>query len=184
MARLRVSEYIARRVRWLRVRKFTVTVATLIEPGVESLVCSAYGAFGLTTLPWCHSALGIPRTWAVFWTLWVSNVLLWFVVDYVVFRWLQSGATVEVDAETPLFAKPLGRTSRRPFGEWLLAWVGRELLALPIWTLAVWGGVTVVWRGRKFWVGVDMKVHEIAEEGEGKVGNGSVGARDLKARRD
>lgn len=45
------------------------------------------------------------------------------------------------------------------------AWVMREVLALPIWVWAVVGGVTVVWRGRKFWVGVDMKVHEIGGGG-------------------
>lgn len=41
--------------------------------------------------------------------------------------------------------------------------MGRETLALPIWVWAVVGGVSVIWRGRRFWVGVDMKVHEIGE---------------------
>ena len=43
-----------------------------------------------------------------------------------------------------------------------MAWVGREALsALPIWCWAFWGGTSLEWRGRKFWVGMDMKVHEI-----------------------
>ena len=39
---LSLSDYLARRVRWLRVRKFTVTLATLVEPGTESLLCTLY----------------------------------------------------------------------------------------------------------------------------------------------
>ncbi|OCL13272.1 glycosyltransferase family 21 protein, partial [Glonium stellatum] len=46
-----LTAYLHRRVRWLRVRKFTVLVATLVEPGTESLLCSLYGAHALTTLP-------------------------------------------------------------------------------------------------------------------------------------
>lgn len=45
--------------------------------------------------------------------------------------------------------------------------MGREVLAFPIWAWAVVGGVTVVWRGRRFWVGTDMKVHEIDGQGDG-----------------
>ncbi|SLM37897.1 Nucleotide-diphospho-sugar transferases [Lasallia pustulata] len=66
---LPLSQYLARRVRWLRVRKFTVTLATLIEPGVESLLCSSYGAFGLTSLPWCRARLHIPSSWPAFWLI-------------------------------------------------------------------------------------------------------------------
>ena len=39
--------------------------------------------------------------------------------------------------------------------------MSREALTLPIWTWAIWGGVTVVWRDKKLWVGLDMKVHEV-----------------------
>jgi ceramide glucosyltransferase len=38
MAGMSVPDYAARRVRWLRVRKFTVTLATLVEPGTASYV--------------------------------------------------------------------------------------------------------------------------------------------------
>lgn len=67
------------------------------------------------------------------------------------------------------------------------AWLGREVLALPVWVWAVAGGVTVVWRGRRFWVGVDMKVHKIRGEGEGEMermngnGNGVVNGVGRKA---
>lgn len=53
------------------------------------------------------------------------------------------------------------------------AWVGRESLAFGIWIWAVVGGVEVDWRGRKFWVGWDASVHEMADWGrEGREGAG------------
>lgn len=187
MAGMEVREYVARRVRWLRVRKWTVTVATLIEPGVESLVCSAYGAFALTTLPWFHRTLGISQTWGSFLVFWFLGVCLWITMDRFVYAKLHSCTSVELDPDTPSFARPPGRF-RRPFKEWFMAWLGRELLALPIWVVAVLGGTTVVWKGKKFWVGMDMKVHEIKEQkGEMPTGptvavNGSTNSN--KHRRD
>ncbi|EOD51211.1 putative ceramide glucosyltransferase protein [Neofusicoccum parvum UCRNP2] len=68
MAGMSVREYVARRVRWLRVRKFTVTLATLVEPGTESFLCSLYGAFAVTTLPFFADVLAVPQTWGAFWT--------------------------------------------------------------------------------------------------------------------
>jgi ceramide glucosyltransferase len=41
-------------------------------------------------------------------------------------------------------------------------------LALPIWTWAVYGGARVEWRGREFWVGMDMKVHELKKNKSGE----------------
>jgi ceramide glucosyltransferase len=161
MARMSVRDYVARRVRWLRVRKWTVTMATLVEPGVECFLCSAYAAFALTTLPWAHTALGIPHTWATSALIWLLLVIAWIAVDRLVFAKLHSCASVELDPDTPSFARPPTSRSRRSAKEWLAAWLSREILALPIWTYAVLGGTTVVWRSKKFWVGMDMKVYEI-----------------------
>lgn len=226
-----LPSYLHRRVRWLRVRKFTVLLATLVEPGTESLLCSLYGAFALTTLPWARGALaravgalalalglelgdgfggagagdrfgggaaaaaaaagasgaaaaaatgagvrwvGIgtsrlttPDFWATrpaFLLLWTLSMLAWMAVDRTLYAILHSGRSVEVDAHTPDFAR--GRVAaRRSRAEWALAWVGREALALPVWAWAVLGGVTVEWRGKRFWVGVDMRVREIVEGG-------------------
>ena len=178
IANMTLSAYIARRVRWLRVRKFTVTLATFVEPGTESFLCSAYGAYALTTMTWA------PQTWTAFGVFWLLSVILWAAVDWTVYLLLHSGKTVEmdVDAEIPPFAKPLGRLARRPFCQWLFAWLGREALALPIWMWAFWGGVTVTWRDRRFWVGIDMKVHEIddgprASKGMNVNGNGAIHSR-------
>jgi ceramide glucosyltransferase len=165
MAGMSVREYIARRVRWLRVRKWTVTLATFVEPGVEPLLCSAYGAFAVTTLPWFHSIFGIPQTWPAFTVFWLISVTTWMSMDTLVYAKLHSGASVELDDDTPSFTRPLGH-SRRPFKEWIAAWAGREFLAWPIWAWACLGGTTVMWRGKKFRVGLDMKVVEIKDRGK------------------
>lgn len=163
IAGMSVSAYIARRVRWLRVRKFTVTLATLVEPGTESFLCSAYGAFAISTLPRVRGYLDVTPSWTTFIIFWLLSVSIWAAVDWTEYILLHSGRTVETNGEAsiPAFARPLNGTARRPFREWLFAWMGREALALPIWMWAFWGGVTVVWRERTFWVGVDMRVHEI-----------------------
>jgi len=155
-----LNSYVDRRTRWLRVRKFTVTTATFIEPGTESFLCSAYGAFAFTSLPWCSQALGIPQTWTAFFISWFISVFCWMIVDRWVFFMLQS--TSPGPGQAPPFASQ-GQNSK-PWSQWLLAWLGREVLAFPIWAWAVAGGVTVMWRGRRFWVGVDMRVHEILND--------------------
>jgi ceramide glucosyltransferase len=190
-----VLAYMDRRIRWLRVRKFTVTLATFVEPGTESILCSIYGAYALTTLPFFQN-IGIPPTWLAFALIWLVNMTLWCSIDYIQYLLLHCAKTVEIDANTPDFILPqrsaaayhqaaslqplLGDKTpkepslldgaRRSIPEFLLAWIGREVSALPIWVVAFWGGVTVEWRGRKFWVGLDMKVHEILPKEEDKIG--------------
>ncbi|KAJ5831881.1 hypothetical protein N7474_000192 [Penicillium riverlandense] len=189
VANMSVHAYIARRVRWLRVRKFTVLLATLVEPGTESFLCSIYGAWGVTNAlaPYleqsgvqCAPYLG---TWTAFFAFFAFSVVSWVLVDWTLYIKLHSAKTVELDTHTPPFALPISRshstqTTRRPFLQWLAAWLGRELLALPIWILAVYGGVTVVWRERHFKVGFDAKVREIEADKaapiEGSYSAGSV----------
>ncbi|KAJ5919683.1 hypothetical protein N7454_009518 [Penicillium verhagenii] len=209
VANMQIRAYIARRVRWLRVRKFTVLLATLVEPGTESFVCSLYGAWGITAAlaPYLEqkgfefaSTLG---TWPSFFTIYALSMLSWILVDWTLYIKLYSAKTVELDQDTPLFARPVcsdsSQTTRRPFFQWFAAWLGRELLALPIWLSAVYGGVTVVWRDRRFKVGFDAKVREIefdpAKSSESSSLTGSVvnwfpalprskHGEDSKARRD
>lgn len=159
---LPLHAYLARRTRWLRVRKFTVPLATLVEPGTESFLCSAYGAYALTTLPWCNDFLNIPRTWTAFVTLWLLSVMIWCAADMWVYSLLQQHGGLHANSEAPVWIR---QKRRRTWADWLSAWLGREIFAFPIWLWAVVGGVTVVWRGRRFWVGMDMKVHEIDAKG-------------------
>lgn len=174
MANMSVREYLSRRVRWLRVRKFTVTLATLVEPGTESFFCSLYGAFAVTTLPFFHNKLGIPQTWTALILFWLMSISIWCAMDRILYLHLQCAKSIETDGDTPAFARSPKYGVRRPFGQWLLAWLGRESLAFPIWFWAFWGGTQVEWRGKRFWVGIDMKVHEITSQESGASGHPKV----------
>jgi ceramide glucosyltransferase len=158
-----LRDFVSRRVRWLRVRKFTVILATLVEPGTESILCSLYGAYAVTTLPYFHEKLGVSSTWVSFWLFWLFSMTIWVNVDFVLYRFFESGLSIEVDQNTPIFAQ-FSRNSqfqRKPFKTWFPEWFGRELLAFPIWAWAVYGGITVSWRGRRFRVSSNMRVREI-----------------------
>lgn len=187
VANMSVDAYIARRVRWLRVRKFTVLLATWVEPGTESILCSLYGAWGVTTsLAWYLQAKGIEwapvlTSWTAFATVFWLSMLIWILVDWTLYIKLHSAKTVELDKQTPPFARPPNHkdmVTRRPFLHWLAAWWGRELLTLPIWLWAFYGGVTVTWRERKFRVGFDMKVREVDSRSKAPMDSSySTGAR-------
>jgi len=164
MAGMSVAAYVGRRVRWLRARKFTVLAATFVEPGVESLLCGAYFSFATTTLPWFNENLGIPQTWSAMGAVWLIFVTAWMLADWVVFCRLHSADSIEIDEHTPAFAKGTRGATRvhiRHFWEWLPAWIGREVMALPIWIWAVLLGETVNWRGKTFKVRFDTTVEEI-----------------------
>jgi ceramide glucosyltransferase len=179
MASMSVKSYIARRVRWLRVRKFTVLAATLVEPGTESLMCSLYGAFALKTAVASLLQDSYPRfssglsTWSAFFAFWFSSITVWAAVDWILYLKIHSGATVEIDPYTVPFVRQRSSalkrgtleqnhwTIRRPFHHWLLAWLGREILAFPIWLWAIYGGTTVVWRDRTFKVSLNTRVTEV-----------------------
>jgi ceramide glucosyltransferase len=177
MANMRVSEYIARRVRWLRVRKYTVPAATGVEPTTESFLCSAMLSYGLTSLPYAHEKYNIPQTWSAFAAIWLLLVASWATVDWTLYKKIHSAVSIAQDEHTPSFARPAQNGgARRPLKEWLMAWLGREALAFPIWFWAIFGGATVNWRGKSFWVGMDMRVHAIEEKG-GSVGNGVLDRR-------
>lgn len=176
LSEMSLGAYVRRRSRWLRVRKFTVTLATFVEPGTESFLCSAYGAFAISTLSIFQSFHGTWSKWTVFTAFWILSIVIWVVVDWSVYRLLHAGWTVERTNDTPEFARGRDYGSRyhdngsidrrlpvKTFWQWLSAWLGREALALPIWFWAFWGGTTVTWRGRQFWVGSDMRVHEIKD---------------------
>ena len=147
--RVSARAYAARRARWLRVRKFTVPAATAVEPGTEALLATALGAAGLAGLaPPALRALAAP--------LWCVGVAAWMLVDRWVWTLLQRRLARGARDGGPSFAEGAGE---RRWGEWLRTWAGREILALPIWLWAIFGGTEVVWRGQRFWVGMDMKVY-------------------------
>ncbi|KAK6217852.1 hypothetical protein LQW54_003140 [Pestalotiopsis sp. IQ-011] len=171
VAGMSVAAYVGRRVRWLRARKWTVLLATLVEPGVESFLCCFYVSWTLTSLPWLSQYLDIGQTWGSLLKCWGAGVFSWMVLDRLVSNRLHAGYSIDIDEDTPAFARGAkrGGAERRPFGQWFLAWLGRELLALPIWTWAVLLGTTVNWRGRQFQVRSDMSV--VSDEPERSLSN-------------
>jgi ceramide glucosyltransferase len=170
MAGMTVGGYLARRVRWLRVRKFTVTLATLVEPGTESFLCSLYGAYAVTTLArhfWGltdSTSLRLLPPSVLLIGFWVLSVALWAMADRALYLHLHAARSIEIDANTPPFVRPLGDRPSASLPGWLLAWLGREALAFPVWAWAMFGGTTVTWRGKRFWVDLDMRVHEIGDD--------------------
>ncbi|KAJ7492783.1 glycosyltransferase like family 2-domain-containing protein [Mycena latifolia] len=116
-----LSDYVWRRVRWIRVRKHMVLSATLVEPFTESVVLSIICASSLKYL------FGVQ-----FWISICVHFALWVYVD--------------LDVYASLAGHPLPASIRWQFGA---AWVARELLALPIFLFAIFGS-EVTWRGRTY----------------------------------
>lgn len=114
-------DYVWRRVRWIRVRKHMVLAATLLEPFTESLMLAVVGNFS------CRTLFSTP-SWAFF----PLHFLLWLYVD--------------LDVYTSIAGLSIRQES---FHSFLLAWIGRETLAFPIWILAIFGD-EVVWRGQRY----------------------------------
>lgn len=121
---LTLQAYIARRARWLRVRKKMTLPATIMEPFTESIVCGLYGSWAIAQL------IGASRL-AIF----LIHMVLWLIVDLRVKRALETNV------------RGIGPpTSSLHF---VLAWCARELLALPIWLYAMLGD-EVIWRGNRY----------------------------------
>lgn len=118
-----VGDYITRRVRWIRVRKHMVLAATLLEPFTESIILFLIAASSSKYL------FGFP-------------MLLFFPLHFA--AWL----SVDLDVYASLAGFPL--PSDRTWG-FLIAWGARELLALPIWVIAMFGS-RVEWRGKQYQV--------------------------------
>ena len=116
--------YLSRRARWIRVRKGTVVAATFLEPFTESVFAGVLAAWALRYLT--HGAVGLGTglllNWAVF-------------------------LTIDLDVRYVLTEKPFG--SWTEMAAFVLAWMGRELLAFPIWLYAVCGS-EIDWRGEKY----------------------------------
>ncbi|THH14360.1 hypothetical protein EW146_g5959 [Bondarzewia mesenterica] len=135
-----LSDYIWRRVRWIRVRKHMTLAATLVEPFTESVVMCAIASSCLRYLIRFPVWLFIP-----------IHFVLWILVD--------------LDVYASLAGYPLPASKRWGF---LAAWAVREILALPIWLLAIFGD-EVEWRGKKYQVLRNGEVRRAAS-GQGIAG--------------
>lgn len=118
-----LSDYIWRRVRWIRVRKHIVLSATALEPFTECFLLSAIGAASL------HHIFSAP-----IWLFLLLHFGLWLLVD--------------MDVYTSLAGHSVPATELLQF---VGSWVTRELFALPIFLLAIFGN-EVEWRGQAYLV--------------------------------
>lgn len=146
-----INDYMQRRIRWLRVRKYMVLMATLLEPATESLFCTIYGNFAIMTI-----FFGRKWSWTFFWI----HMILWVITDYIQFHVLLNSA-LNCDTKLPswLQEKDLPAVNRSLI-DWFSAWLGRELLALPIWINAIIGH-GIDWRGRPFKIKKDLTAEEL-----------------------
>jgi len=121
VGKMSFMDYIWRRVRWIRVRKHMVWSATVLEPFTECFVVALLGSFAFSTL------FGVSR-----WVFLFCHFVTWLEIDFEV----HSALLGEYPAleDLPLF---------------LLAWIGREALAFPIWVLGVFGN-EIIWRGQRY----------------------------------
>ncbi|KAF9997423.1 hypothetical protein BGZ79_008871 [Entomortierella chlamydospora] len=103
------SDYFLRRARWTRIRKYTVTAATVVEPFIEMIGCGLVASYGFNLL-WNIHMLNFLA----------FHVVFWFLVDWTMYQAL-SGEKMD---------------NLRGF---LMAWCLRELAALPLYTYAVVG---------------------------------------------
>lgn len=141
IGKMTLTDYVWRRVRWIRVRKHMVPGATLLEPITENLVLSCIAAASIDYL------LGVSP-----WVFLPLHHSAWLWVD--------------LDVYESLSGYPLSAGERWQF---IGAWCIRELIALPIWILAVCGN-EVTWRGKRYQVLRAGQVRRSATEGTRKRG--------------
>jgi ceramide glucosyltransferase len=145
------TAYLSRRARWIRVRKGTVIAATLLEPFTESVFAGTLAAIALSYIMKGEVSvwMGMLLNWAIF-------------------------LTIDLDVRYVLTEKPFGSWSE--MGMFVMAWMGRELLAFPIWLYAICGN-EIDWRGEKYkmlWGGEVLRVRSTVQPG-GVVGRLAAG---------
>lgn len=127
LGRISPAEYCRRRARWVRLRKYIVTAATLTEPFTESIVCGWMGATG------AHLLWGISP-----WYFFSIHWLVWCINDFALYRVLVSTASH-------------ARRPHVPISVWrfVRGWLTRECLALPLYLYAMLG-TSIMWRGQEY----------------------------------
>ncbi|ORY75452.1 glycosyl transferase family 21-domain-containing protein [Protomyces lactucae-debilis] len=126
--------FLARRARWIRVRKYMVTASTLIEPFTECFVLGLMGAYAM------HAVLETSvQTWLAL------HILAWFLLDYGQAQALaQHGDAIPQQARKAI-----------PLWEFTYVWFLRECTALPAWIWAM-SNDKISWRGTHFVIRRDM----------------------------
>ncbi|KTW29804.1 hypothetical protein T552_01009 [Pneumocystis carinii B80] len=136
---IRISDYITRRIRWIRLRKYVVTVPTLVEPFTESILSGFLGVWSISILSNFRHA----------YILWIIHMFVWMVMDYTQFNILRSSLPSEIKDDSNLTPCCYN------FFHWICIWVLREILAFPIWVIGI-SGSQIYWRNQTFTLRSDM----------------------------
>ncbi|ODV58372.1 glycosyltransferase family 21 protein, partial [Ascoidea rubescens DSM 1968] len=152
-----LKKYCIRRARWLRVRKYMVLAATLLEPTTECFVSGIGASFSV-------AVLFLKSNYLFSYTYFCCHIFFWILTDYFQFHILlkYSGADdPRYSQEIPFFVILSSQSSHyRNLKQWLPIWLLRETLALPIWIYAMCGQ-SIDWRGRPFRIRSDLTAEEI-----------------------
>ena len=160
------ADYFWRRVRWIRVRKAMTLAATCAEPFTEGVVMGALSCWAVGVLVGGVGGKGVGWTRGAWLMLhWAA----WAACDWAV----MSSLTPQPNPSTPLSspdlesapptwsgAPPASLRDPSDLAKFWLAWIGRELLALPVWLTAMLGN-EVVWRGRRYVMLRDGRAREV-----------------------
>ena len=147
-----INDYIQRRVRWLRVRKYMVLLATLIEPTTESLICGLYGTYAISTI--FVNGAWFNKYWFLF------HMIIWIITDYVQYYTLINHSLDITNINyIPTWLKRIPSKNYN-FFKWFYIWLIREFLALPIWIIAMIGH-EIDWRGKPFVIKKDLTAEEL-----------------------
>lgn len=130
-----IRNYVDRRIRWLRVRRYMVLAATLLEPTTESILSGLYGSFSISVLFFNY---GFSKL------IFMLHMFIWFTVDYCQYHHLLK----------------LTDKSSVKFLDFVQFWALREALAFPVWVSAMCGH-SIDWRGRPFIIKRDLSAEEL-----------------------
>jgi len=148
----KIMDYVNRRVRWLRVRKYMVLAATLVEPTTESLVIGIFGSFGISNL-FFHGQF--------FKRILFLHELIWCFTDYNQFQMLLKYSNQDIlNLGQPPYFLDDNINEKCKLIKWLPIWILREVLALPIWIMAMCG-TQIDWRNRPFKIRSDLCAEEL-----------------------
>lgn len=139
-----VKEYIQRRARWLRIRKYMVSAATFLEPTTESLLSGIIGSFSVNVLFKGKSSIN--------WTWFICHMIAWFVIDAIQYEKLINVTNNNVSSVIVPRKFHLGQFAR--------FWALREFLALPIWVISMCG-TDIQWRGQPFKILPDLSAEPL-----------------------
>lgn len=135
----KVRDYMDRRVRWLRVRKYMVMAATLIEPTTESLVSGLIGSIAI-------NAILMNGELKPLWVYFFFHMMIWYLIDWIQYHRLQSF-----------------NNSSKDHKKFFMLWLLREILALPVWIIAMCGS-GIEWRGQPFIILPDLSAEAVVSE--------------------